>query len=305
MYIHSNDPELAVYRLRFSYVGEGKGNYLPENSVSNGKVFRWYAPENNIQQGSYAPVVLLVTPKKKQVISAGGTQALGSMTRARFEFALSNNDLNTFSSLDKEENLGYAVNLELYQEMLKRDTSRIQLRGQAAYRHISRYFSSVERFRSVEFERDWNLEDNPVQEQEHLAMVGLQFYETKAGRIRYNAEFMQRGSDFEGIRNNLLGNLKYSGFEFDVNASLLNSSDHLNDTKFLRHRTMLAKHFRYAILGIREEGEQNRWTTRRNDSLSPNSLAFQEFEVFLTQPDTIQNRGYLSYRNRRDYPSRG
>jgi hypothetical protein len=264
-------------------------------------VFRWYAPENDIKQGSYAPVILLVTPKKKQVISVGGSQALGSMTRTNFEFILSNNDLNTFSSLDKDENLGYAVNLELYQEMLKRDTSRIQLRGQAGYRHISRYFSSVERFRSVEFERDWNLEESPTQEQEHLAMVGLQFYEAKAGRIRYNAEFMQRGSDFEGIRNTLLGNLKFSGFEFDVNASLLNSSDLLNDTKFLRHRTMLAKHFRYAILGIKEEGEQNRWTTRRNDSLSPNSLAFQEFEVFLTQPDSIQNRGYLSYRNRRDY----
>jgi hypothetical protein len=301
VYIHSNDPEGAVYRLRFSYVGEGNGDYLPENSVANGKVFRWHAPENGIRQGSYAPVVLLITPKKKQVISAGGTQALGSMTRARFEFALSNNDPNTFSRLDKEENLGYAVNLELYQEMLKRDTSRIQLRGQASYRHTSRYFSSVERFRSVEFERDWNLEDSPVQEQEHLAMLGLQFYEAKAGRIRYHAEFMQRGSDFEGIRNNLTGNIRYSGFEIDMNASLLNSSDPLNDTKFLRHRTMLAKHFRYAVLGIREEGEQNRWTTRRSDSLSPNSLAFQEFEVFLTQPDTVQNRGFLSYKNRKDY----
>jgi hypothetical protein len=301
VYVHSNDPERAVYRLRFSYVGEGNGDYLPENSVANGKVFRWYAPENDIRQGSYAPVVLLVTPKKKQVISAGGTQSFGSMTRTRFELALSNNDLNTFSGLDKEQNLGYAVNLELYQEMLKRDTSRIQLMGQAAYRHISRYFSSVERFRSVEFERDWNLEDSPTQEQEHMATVGLRFYEAKAGQIRYKAEFMQRGNDFEGIRNTLFGNLKYSGFEFDVNASLLNSSDHMNDTKFLRHRTMLARHFRYAILGIREEGEQNRWTTRSSDSLSPNSFAFQEFEVFLTQPDTVQNRGYLSYRNRRDY----
>lgn len=301
VYVHSRDPEGAVYRLKFSNVGEGNGDYRPENSITNGKVFRWYAPENGIRQGSYAPVALLVTPKKKQVISAGGTQALGSGTRARFEFALSNNDLNTFSSLDKEENLGYAMNLQLYQEMLRRDTTRIRLRGQAAYRHISSNFSSVERFRSVEFERDWNLAAIAPQEHEHLALVGLQFYGSESGRISYNAEFMQRGDDFEGMRNTLFGNLKYSGFELDVNASLLNSSDRLNDTKFLRHRTMLAKHFRYAILGVREEGEQNRWTNRRNDSLSPNSLAFQEFEFFLTQPDSIQNRGYLSYKNRKDY----
>ena len=301
VYIQSNDPEQAVYRLRFSFVGEGNGNYLPENSVANGKVFRWHAPLNGISQGSYAPVVLLVTPKKKQVISVGGSQKLGSMTRTNFEFVLSNNDLNTFSSLDKEENLGYAVNLGLYQEMLRRDTSRIRLSGRAGYRHISRNFSSVERFRSVEFERDWNLAESQVQEQEHLASVGLQFFEAKAGRIGYNAEYMKRGSDFEGMRNTLLGNLKYSGFELDVNASLMNSSDLLNDTKFLRHRTTLARHFRYITLGVREEGERNLWTNRRTDSLSPNSLAFQEFEVFLTQPDTIQNRGFLSYKNRKDY----
>ncbi len=301
VYVHSNDREKAVYRLRFSYVGQGNGDYLPENSVANGKVFRWYAPENGTRQGSYAPVILLVTPKKKQVISAGGTQALGALTRASFEFALSNNDLNTFSGLDQQENLGYAVNLELNQDMLKRDTSRIHLRGRAGYRHISRYFSSVERFRTVEFERDWNLGGGPVQAQEHLALVGLQFYEAKAGRISYQAEFMQRGRDFEGIRNNLNGNLKFSGFEFDLYASLLNSSDPQNDTRFLRHRAILSKHFRHAILGVREEGEQNRWTAHRSDSLSPNSLAFQEFEFFLTQPDSIQNRGLISYKNRRDY----
>ena len=301
VYVHSNDPELAFYRLRFSYVGDGNGDYQPVNSVANGKVYQWYAPENDTRQGSYAPVTLLITPKKKQVISLGGSQALGAMTRTSFEFTLSNNDLNTFSSLDKEENLGYAVNLGIHQEMLKRDTTRIRLTGNAAYRHISRYFSSVERFKSVEFERDWNLEDSPSQEQEHLAVVGLQFFEAKTGRMQYNAEFMQRGRDFEGIRNALIGNLKLSGFEFDVNASLLNSSDNLNETSFLRHRTMLAKHFRYLVLGIREEGEQNRWTTLRNDSLSPNSLAFQEYEIFLAQPDTIQNRGFLSYKNRRDY----
>lgn len=301
VYVHSNDPQQAVYRLRFGYVGEGNGDYLPENSVANGKVFRWYAPENGARQGSYAPVAQLITPKKKQLVSVGGMQALGAMTRTSFEFALSNNDLNTFSKLDQDENLGYALNLRLSQEMLKRDTNRIRLTGQAGYMHISKYFSSVERFRTVEFERDWNLAGSPVEEQEHLAVVGLQFFEAKAGQIRYNTEYMQRGRDFDGIRQSLIGNLKYHGFEFDVNASLLNSNDRLNDTRFLRHRIMLARHFRYAILGIREEGEQNRWTTLTNDSLSPNSSAYQEFEVFLTQPDTIHNRGYVGYRNRRDY----
>ncbi|MFC2115450.1 hypothetical protein ACFLTU_03195 [Bacteroidota bacterium] len=301
VYVQSSDPDRAIYRLRFSYVGEGRGNYLSRNSVVNGKVFQWQAPLNGQKQGSYEPVVLLVTPKKKQVVSFGGEQAFSSMTRASFELAMTNNDLNTFSSLGKGENHGYAMNLGIEQDMLRADTSRIRLRGSAGYRHINRNFNPVERFRSVEFERDWNLVDGMPGEHENVTSVGLEFYEKKAGFVNLNSEFLNRGSQFEGFRNALAGKLIFSGFELDLNGSLMNSKDSFSDTRFLRHRITLAKHFRHAILGVREEGENNQLSGKSSDSLTMNSFAFQEWEVFLTQPDSIQNRGFISYKNRKDY----
>ncbi len=301
VYVQSNDPSAAVYRLRFSYVGKGRGNYEPVNSVVNGKVFQWLVPVNEEKQGSYEPVVLLVTPKKKQVVSFGGTQSFSSMTRASFELAMTNNDLNTFSSLDRDENMGYALNLDIEQDMLQADTSRIRLRGKAAYRHISQNFNPVERFRSVEFERDWNLVDGSSGSQENIASVGLHFYERKAGQVRLNSEFLNQENQFKGFRNTLSGNLTFNGFKLDMDGSLMNSDDSFSDTRFLRHRATLSRHFRHAVLGIREEGENNKWTGISSDSLMLNSFAFQEWEVFLTQPDSVQNRGFISYRNRKDY----
>ncbi|MFC2112536.1 hypothetical protein ACFLTA_04635, partial [Bacteroidota bacterium] len=165
----------------------------------------------------------------------------------------------------------------------------------------SNNFNPVERFRSVEFARDWNLIENNALQQENIATIGLNFYEREAGYMSLQSEFLNQGNQFEGFRNTLAGNLRYGGFELNLDGSLLNSDDPLTKTQFLRHRISLARHFKYLVLGIREEGENNQWVEKQSDSLMLNSFAFQEWEVFLTQPDSILNRGFISYRNRKDF----
>ncbi|MCK4747238.1 MAG: hypothetical protein KAT15_09390, partial [Bacteroidales bacterium] len=154
---------------------------------------------------------------------------------------------------------------------------------------------------SVEFSRDWNLIEDLTGNQENIASIGLNFFEHQAGFVNFNSEFLNYGGQFEGLRNKLSGNLRFSGFELEMDGSLLNSDDSFTSTRFLRHRVSLARHFNYFILGVREEGENNQWTGKSADSLMLNSFAFQEWEVFLTQPDSILNRGFISYRNRKDF----
>jgi hypothetical protein len=300
VYLHSIDPELAVYRLRFSFVGEGKGDYIPVSSAANGKVYRWVAPENGTRQGAYEPVVLLVTPRKKQVLSVGGSQQLSDLTRAGFEAAVTNNDPNTYSGMDASENMGYAVKLSVDQDFLRRDTSRIRLLGSVHYRHTSRNFDPVERFRAVEFERDWNLgvlEAMP----EHMAGGSLRFRGKEAGTVGLHAEYLRRGGEFEGMRNHLEGVLRFGRFEVELDGSLMNSSSPLQETKFIRHRASIARHFPFMVVGMREEGEQNLWREKRSDSLTGHSFGFQQYEFFLSRPDSVQNRAYISYKNRRDF----
>ncbi len=65
IYVFSTHPDSAIYRLSFSNVGANNGSYSQQNSTVNGKVYAWVGPGN----GTHEPLVLLVAPKRKQVVS--------------------------------------------------------------------------------------------------------------------------------------------------------------------------------------------------------------------------------------------
>ncbi len=301
VYEYSTNPDSAHYRLGFSFVGERNGNYMPAKTAANGKVYQWIAPENGIPQGSHEPIVLLITPKKKQVISLGGNNHWGGQTSGFYEFILTNNDFNTFSSKDHNDNLGYAIKLGIGHDFLKADTSRIRLQCRGIYQHINKHFDPIERFRPVEFERDWNLQQMNNQVNEHLYEVDLDFFEKNLGFSNYTFELINRQNLFQGIRNNLSGNLSLDGFELDFQGSLLNTKDVFNKTIFFRHNVIFSRHFKHFSVGVGEDSENNQWENLTVDSLLNNSFKYNQVEAFIRNPDTSLNHFFIIYRNRKDY----
>ena len=77
IYVYSNIKTDILYNLSFLFVGAGKGNYMPLVGNANGRVFQWVQPDiNGSSQGEWEPVILLITPKKQQLISAAATYAI-------------------------------------------------------------------------------------------------------------------------------------------------------------------------------------------------------------------------------------
>ena len=61
----------CLYNLSFTNVGLGKGNYIALNRAMQMEgFFNGLHPVNGIKQGDWDPVILLVTPKKHDVITA-------------------------------------------------------------------------------------------------------------------------------------------------------------------------------------------------------------------------------------------
>ncbi|NND94694.1 MAG: hypothetical protein HKN45_07485, partial [Flavobacteriales bacterium] len=75
VFVFSTIPGVARYQVSFTRVGEGKGDYVEEDFTANGRVYRWVAPDTVngqiVPQGDYVSGILLITPKKQQLYSAG------------------------------------------------------------------------------------------------------------------------------------------------------------------------------------------------------------------------------------------
>ena len=301
IYVYSTHPDSARYKVGFTFVGESGGNYRLLLSSANGKVFGWVEPENGEKQGDYEPVVQLITPKKKQMVTLGGHFLAGRGPDSFFELALSNNDLNTFSSLHQGDNTGIALKGWIIQDILQADTANNHLRINLSYQLVQKNFEAVERFREAEYERDWNVPDLLPAATEHTAGAGVSYRKSDRVFLSYRAEYLDRGNVYNGMNHRLNTRLKWSGFLLESNGSLLTTASSGISTSFLRHRTSLSHESPLFRIGIREMAERNRWSRPEDDSITPSSFAFQEYEMFMENAPGTKNQFLISYKNRQDF----
>jgi hypothetical protein len=301
VYVYSTNSDSARYRLGFSYVGQGNGNYINIRSSANGKVYRWVEPAGGTPRGDYEPVILLVTPKKKQVITTGVRTAITPYTLIFGEASLTNNNLNTFSHRDMDDNIGYALKGGIVQEILHSDTTRTRLKLTGTYQFLNRNFDPVERFRPVEFDRDWNIMNSHSGFNEHLAGISIDFSRRDFGGIGIQTEYLNRENIYRGLRNTFKGLARWKGFNLNFNGSLMTSNDSILSTRFLRHQALLSKQIKSVVIGIREESEQNIWSSTATDTIQNNSFRYFQYEIYLASPDTAKNGFLVNYLNRQDF----
>ena len=301
IYVYSTNPLNAFYRLGFSLVGINKGNYVQSQTSANGRTFEWVAPVNNVPQGSYEPVVMLVTPKKNQMITVGNTSSLTNTTISNFEFALSNNDVNTFSTIGKGNDVGYAFKIGIVQKFPFADTNLTKLLTSVNYQLINKNFVPIERFRTVEFERDWNLTNsNELNNAENYLNFNILFNRQKLADAKYAFEILDK-PNYEGTKNNISLSLNRYGFNLVFGGSILNSTDNLNKTDFIRDNATLSRKISFVTIGIKEEQESNKWYGIKNDSLLNNSYLFNQYEIFAHTNDTLKTNLFCDYKTRKDY----
>ncbi|HKL38749.1 MAG TPA: hypothetical protein VJ876_07610, partial [Bacteroidales bacterium] len=298
IYVYSTDRQKERVKVGFSYAGENGGNYIVKKSAANGRVYEWVAPVNGAPRGSYTPMRRLIPPSKQQMLTLGGTGNLSPSLSSTFEMALSNQDQNTFSTLDQADNKGYALHLGLNKQFLTNDTSHSRLSSTLSYRGVHNNFTPVERFRAVEFDRDWNLRQQKVSGHEHLASGGIQYWHEDLGKSHYRLEYLGYGSGYEGYRNQLGADLSHRSYHLNVNGNMLKTRGSNTQTRFYRYQADLSKHFSHLIAGARNEGEYNQW---QQDSLLRQSFSFNQWQFYIKTPDTLKNQYTLSYKLRNDH----
>jgi len=304
IYVYSTNPDSAKYSLSFIDVGFGKGNYVPDFNGANGKVFKWVEPVNGQPQGQFEPAVFLVTPKKQQIVNLGLDYNISKQSFLSTEVAMSNYDVNTFSSRDEGDNKGFAARV-LFRNTLPLRKSR-QLITDAGYEFVEARFRPLERLRNVEFTRDWGLPIVVQPADEHIYTAATQYVDAKKNSLRYQVMGYVRGDDFTGIRNIVQHRQQLKGWIFNNVFNISNISTNTDKGYFLRPAVNIAKVFpklgNYSI-AFNYALEHNEVRNKRSDTISFLSFSFQTAQVSLRSDEAKPNKWGISYFTRSDkYP---
>lgn len=289
VYVYSTDPDSARYRLGFSWVGQNKGNYIQVSNAANGKVFKWVAPESGIAQGEYEPAILLITPKTQQMASLSGSWNITGKARFFFESAVSGYDVNTFSKLQDDDNTGLALMAGLHHTFVPGDddSSRWKVETDALYRLIQARFSSIERFRDIEYERDWNL-NNTTPVDEHYGKMQVKVSNRQVFNALYALEPLVRNRDDFALRHTSALQAAAGKWKIDGKGSYLVSENSYMPNKFLRHSVSVGRRSGAWLFNLLEEGENNRLNLPGNDTLVSSSFAFQRWQALLERGDSAR-----------------
>ena len=303
--VYSVAPDSAFYRAVFTFVGNGKGDYVLSNYNALGKVFKWVAPIGGVKQGNYIPSRLMITPKKKQFINSGISVQLTPKLKLETDLAYSKNDLNTFSTLNSKDDNSYAARTRLIGEIpLSRDSiSKWILETKAEFEFLDRFFSPIEQYRAVEFDRDWNTRNKGYSGNQLATTLGTNFKNRSFGNLNVEGQQFSIGNDYQGIRAATNGKWKQRGFEAQWDGSYLSSSAE-NSNQFVRHRSSVSQQIKKVKIGYIDDHELNRFRQSTGE-LNASSYQFYDGQVYLANADSMKLNYKVFYRERYDRRSSG
>lgn len=299
IYIQSDNADSAFYQLSFSLISNG-GDYVLDGFNAFGKIYKWVAPDtiNNsiIHNGEYAPVRTLITPQKKQMITMGTKQNINKNTLMNFEAALSNQDINTFSNLDKSDNTGLGFNFSLKN---KKDSiiKNWALISSVKAELITEHFKSIERYRDIEFTRDWNIQNTTISTTalQTLAIGEIRLQKGKE-YLSFKTNTFQIDNNYEGYKNDIILDLN-KGVDIKFNGSYLQSKS-IENTSFLRHNSTISKKLKQIKLSFTDIHELNKKVVA--DSLSNTSYQFYDWRTSISTLDSTNAQIELFYGERYD-----
>ena len=306
IFVYSPYPAPDLYNVGFIEVQPGQGNYILDQAASaNGKVYLWVSPDSlGNRQGNYVAATLLVAPKKQQMFSVGTDYTEGKFF-VRTDFAMSNYDVNTYSSKGKQNDQGIAGRVSINHVKPLHTRKELQLNTALYYEYTAASFKPLERLRNVEFNRDWGLSYYAESATENLFSAAATLVDKEKNTLTYNFTGYLRSDHYEGFRNSIIHIADVGGWKLNNRLVYTSIDQELQKGFFFRptidiSRTM--KKLGNYQLGFIYALEQNEMKYKNYDSLNTSSFSFDTWSIILKSPEA-PNKWGLSYFMRSDkYP---
>ncbi|MBK7288380.1 MAG: hypothetical protein IPI95_15585, partial [Flavobacteriales bacterium] len=242
-----------------------------------------------------SPVRVLVPPRHKRMLAIGADHRFSARTKAWGEVAVSDEDRNTFSSVDDADNTALAVRAGASHAIpISRSDSTKQMVVGTDNEWRSKDFRVVERYRTVEFDRDWNIAGVVQDGDQVLSTVSIGLLNGKQGKADLSSSIFHIDQRYDGFRQALRGNMRFGKFDATLDGSLLNTSAGSSSSGFLRNKAVLARRFNRFTLGVSDELERNLFRNDSLDALTAGSYQYNDWEAFVQSPDSAKAKFRLS-----------
>jgi hypothetical protein len=264
----------------FTDVGQQGGDYVLSMQNGYGRIFSWIAPANGVSQGQFVAQQQIITPNAQQMAVLGAEIAANDYITIVQELALSTQDQNLYSANDDSDNIGIATRTELLYKRKFNNNLLVKASVGAEYHHPD--FRPIDRFRSIEFDRDWNypFPYDSVGAADRYVTSSFSIKSTNQS-LSYRNAFRDRVGQLTGIQHfvdmsHRLAFIHYTGKHFLMNNSVLN-----NESVWRRSSSDLFVKVGKAEAGVFYSLDQNMIKEALLDSIIGSAMYFFEQGVFV------------------------
>ena len=304
IFVYSRNPQEAFWQVVFTEVGEGRGNYRLRQTLQNGRIFEWVEPLAGIPQGNFEPISLVPLPQKRQMLTLGAIFKPTEFEQISVETAFSQRDLNRFSKIDNEDNSGFALKTTLAQKE-RWQIGTYKWQNTVSYEFNNPTFQPIDRFRGVEFNRDWNLNLDTLSQvpaaTEHIFQIGSQLRKNIHNFFKSQHSYRHRIGRSEGWQNSFAFSQQNQKWSIKNDVFLLNAVQENNQkSQWQRFAGELAYKTKHFTQGYSYQLDKNTLRRQSNDSIIFSAMNFDEHKVFLRSNDSSRARFESEYSYRID-----
>jgi len=301
--VYTTDPNLARYTASFSEQEDGSGSYIiASQAAANGRAYKWVGAGN----GRYEPVIRLIAPEKRQLVTLGGTYKLAERSSISSELAFSNFDLNRYSMINNNDNTGLAGTLSFdHESNLGSKEKKLSLLTSGGVELVNKDFKSLNPYRNAEFARDWNIDqDNDEQKMERISNLSLGIKKRDEIFLKYTFQNFNREELFDGSKNLIEFSLKKNGWDIQALSNFLNTESLVEQTKFKRPIIKISKQLKKLsnwTLGMHYEQEENKRKFIDESNLNQSSFKYDYLKTYIQSPQYDKFNLKIGYNQRRDF----
>lgn len=287
----------GVYRVDFSRVPEGDGDYHRVGRAANGILYEWAGPG----QGNYMPRRQLSRPVEQNMVALRGRFLATSHLELFGEWAGSDFDQNRLSSIDNHNNsdMSFLAGLGLNSYPTRYGPVNFEIKG----RYEGEHFAYFDRAREVEFDRRWNISEHAASHEKRLEGSGG-WAPTGNTELNIGGGIIER-DHFDGRRGDLQILSREEGIPaLNYFLEYIESENQALEEKgtWWRHRGGIDYDISLPLGNLQPElefeQEERIQTGINGDSLLPVSLRFFEIGpgLFYQVTDDLRIGSSLSYR---------